>query len=417
MVARITEEERNEIYNYLRQGYSVRKTSKLTGRNYKTVRRYKEKLESQGSKDYSSSFSYVDTVAATSPAPPKPEVNEGLTHYDAKEELLAILNEKKKVPLISICNHLNTSPRNIEDMVTYLSSTGLEIGVVGNDVILSNEPLEQSLDLKPLGDSEIVFGVASDLHFGSTGCQITALNEFTLQCKKEGVTHIFCPGDITAGVGMYKGQEHDQYALTAEDQLSSLLVNLPEGFDWWLLGGNHDYSFISRAKGFNILRSAQTEREDVHYLGFDSATIPVLPGVDMELWHPSGGVAYAISYKLQKGIEQEAYQELFRIAQGKKDRPTLRFLLAGHLHIQLQAMFGPIFGAQCGSFEGETNYLRRKKLYPNVGGYIIKATLDSKGRFKRHEASFLHFVDIEDDYKNYNHARKKDSTPEKPLFT
>jgi len=121
------------------------------------------------------------------------------------------------------------------------------------------------------------------------------------------------------------------------------------------------------------------------------------------MWHPSGGVPYALSYRLQKGIEQIAFGELTKIVRGVKERPTIRFVLAGHLHVQVQAMFGSIFGCQAGCFEGQSPYLKRKGLVPQVGGYVIQAILGKNGLLKNFEAKFYIFEEVENDYRNYSH--------------
>jgi hypothetical protein len=104
-----------------------------------------------------------------------------------------------------------------------------------------------------------------------------------------------------------------------------------------------------------------------------------------------------MSYRLQKGIEQMAYEELKNISRSVKDTPTLRFVLCGHLHIQLQAMFGSIFGMQCGCFEGTTDYLKKKGVFPSVGGWIVKASLGRNGLLNNFDAKFYMYDEIEDD--------------------
>ena len=267
-------------------------------------------------------------------------------------------------------------------------------------------PKREAKFSNPLEDDDrICFGVVSDPHFGSKACQITALNYFAEEMKARGVKHVLCPGDIFTGIRVYPGHEFDRYALTVDEQEDSCIANLPKGFEWWMLGGNHDYSFISKCSGHNALLYLQSERDDVHYIGFDKAVVPLLPNVDCMLWHPSGGVPYSVSYRLQKGVEQLAFDELTSIVDGAKNNASVRFILAGHLHIQMQAMFGPIFGAQCGTFEGTTNYLKRKGLVPAIGGWIIEARLSKQtGMLKDFDAKFYLYPEIEDDWRNYKHS-------------
>jgi len=331
-------------------------------------------------------------------------------------DFLTILKNEKNIRLIEFCDRMGMVPKEMIEMVRYYRSKGHEIGIVDDRVIYSTEPLKEAALEYPIGDKEIIFGVASDLHFGSRACQITALNDFGEDCRAEGVTDIFLPGDVLAGINVYRGQHEDIYAFNPAAQENSCIENLPKGFTWWCLGGNHDYDAMKH-NGHNVIKSIAHKREDVNYLGFDQASLPLLPGVDAILWHPSGGVPYALSYRLQKGIETSAYAELMNLITGIKERPTLRFFFSGHLHIQLQSMFGPIFGAQCGTFEGQTNYLKRKGLIPNIGGYIIKARLDNKGMLREHEAKFKHYREIENDFENYKHTPAEEKPVEQPIFS
>jgi hypothetical protein len=335
---------------------------------------------------------------------------------DDVSEFLDIVSKQKNISIIDICNDLNCSPQRIDNLVSYHRSKGYDI-TIHEDMVMFFTDLVSSVEQVPqISETEITFGVASDLHFGSKAAQITALNEFCNICSKRGVKHIFSPGDIVAGYNVYPGQQFDLYALSAEEQEDSVIKNLPTGdFQWYMLGGNHDYAFIKKGGGHNPVLAIASKREDVHYVGFDDADIPILNGVELKLWHPSGGVPYSVSYRLQKGVEQISYSELRRIISGEKMAPTIRFVLSGHLHIQVQAMIGSIFGMQCGAFEGQTNYLKRKGLVPNIGGYIVNAELVKNGLIKNFDAKFYMFEDIEDDWRNYSHSIPKQKIV-KPIF-
>jgi hypothetical protein len=339
--------------------------------------------------------------------------NHSLTEND--EKLIKIL-ENEKINKISDIRHKlgGCSERYLrEKIIRNCRKNGYEINISNDNVILSKTMVRESEKISQISNcSEVIFGIVSDPHFGSKSCQITALNEFANIMKKQGVKHIFVPGDMVSGFDVYPGQIHDVYAISAKDQEETTLLNLPTGFDWYVLGGNHDYSFIKKGGGYNIISVLASKRSDIHYIGFDEANVPILNNVDVKLGHPSGGVPYSVSYRLQKSIEQITISELQNVVRGVKDKPTIRFVLLGHLHIQMQAMFGSIWGAQCGSFEGQTNYLKRKGLVPSIGGYIIKATLGNNGLLKNFDSKFYLFNEIEDDWRNYNH-----SIPEKKIIS
>jgi predicted phosphodiesterase len=331
------------------------------------------------------------------------------------KKILKFLDGKKKISIDELQNHFGGKKIDIEKSIRRCKNNGHEIVLDNNIVFISKTNVRDPEKISQISCTEITFGIVSDPHFGSKSCQITALNEFSEIMKKKGVKHIFCPGDLVAGYEVYPGQIHDVYAMSAKEQEESTLLNTPTGFQWYVLGGNHDYSYIKKGGGYNIISVIANKRSDVHYIGFDSATIPILNNVDVLLAHPSGGVPYSVSYRLQKNIEQITISELQNVVRGVKEKPSIRFVLLGHLHIQMQAMFGSIWGAQCGCFEGQTNYLKRKGLTPSIGGYIVKATLGKNGLLKNFESKFYLFDEIEDDWKNYKHSIPEQKIT-KPIF-
>ena len=328
---------------------------------------------------------------------------------ELEPKVLKILQTKKILKINEVLKELDCTRTKFNELVKRCRSKGYEIIIDNNIIILSTTNVRESDDINCLSPyTDITFGIVSDTHFGSKSCQITALNEFAEIMRKRGVKHIFVPGDLVAGHNVYPGQIHDVYAISGEEQQETCLLNLPTGFDWYVLGGNHDYSFMSKGGGFNIISSIAKKRSDIHYVGFDEANIPILKDVEVKLFHPSGGVPYSISYRLQKSLEQITMSELQSLVRGVKDKPTVRFVLAGHLHIQMQAMFGSIWGAQCGTFEGQTNYLKRKGLIPSIGGWIVNASLGHNGLLKNFESKFYLFNEIEGDWRNYNHYLPED---------
>jgi len=400
----------SEMWEYVKNNFNYEGHKKTFSNK---VSKMKKKLNEGSPQPAQTSYSYNEIQKGI------PEKSEDDFNYLNEEtEFINIVTQSKNINIYDLCDKLSCPPKRVKELVEHFRSKGSEIVLRSDQIILSDDIIIND-DITPipqLGETEIIFGVASDLHFGSHACQITALNQFAHICKKEGVKHIFVPGDVFSGIKVYPGHEYDIYAQSAEEQEASLIKNLPTGFDWFALGGNHDYSFIKKGGGHNALKKVESEREDFHYLGFDDTTIPILNGVDLRMWHPSGGVPYSVSYRLQKGVEQIAYAELSNIIAGIKEKPTVRFLLAGHLHIQMQAMFGSIFGAQCGTFEGQTNYLKRKGLVPNIGGYIIKASLNTKGKLSKFEAPFYMFEEIEHDWKSYSHSYEMKKEFEKGIF-
>ncbi len=354
------------------------------------------------------------------------EINQGITDADVEEvsqefrgNFLKLIRKAKNISIIDAANTLECPPKNITEAINYYIGIGYEIGILNDNIIFDRKTHVPTNNIKqPLSDyKDITFAVSSDLHFGSTACQITAMNEFNDICDKEGVKHILVAGDIFAGYNTYRGQEYDVYAKGSDKQIESAVINLPNTNNkkYYMLGGNHDYTYIKSA-GVNVVKALSILRHDVEYLNFDIADIPLLTGVDARLWHPSGGSPYSTSYRAQKGGEQLNIEELTKIAEGTKEKPTINFFFVGHLHVQMQMLMGNMLAMQVGCFEGTTNYLKRKALVPAIGGYIIKASINKNGFLRNYDCKFHRFQEIENDFENYNHSLPNNSEILKPVL-
>jgi len=333
---------------------------------------------------------------------------------DVSTAFIEVLESQGYVPLVNLCNELNCPPKVIHSLIEEYRDAGYEIINDGLKVFLSTHKTADVKKHSISNDKEIDFAVASDLHFGSKACQITRLNEFCDVCRVEGIKHIFVPGDIVAGRNVYKGQEHDQYATTSEEQEESVIKNLPTGFEWYMLGGNHDYSFI-KSTGHNPLRAITNQRSDCHYVGYDNANVQILNSVDLKMWHPGGSVAYALSYKIQKRIDRLGIDELHNLLVDNQSS-TVRILLAGHYHQNLSTLMGgTILGLMCGAFEGKTNLTERMGVTPTIGGWILNVCFN-ENNIVEFTQRFWNRPEIQDDYKNYNHSLERNIGIDKPVF-
>lgn len=324
-----------------------------------------------------------------------------------------LFRDRSSIPARDAAWDLDCSPYELRLMIADARSRGIEIAEI--DGVLHYGVVEDS-PIETLGTDQIVFGVMSDLHFGAKACQITAISRFVDDCMHEGVTHILIPGDIVDGTGIFKGQDLEQYAATADGQESSVIRNLPvkKGLRYIALGGNHDESWMKNGKGHNPLRAIETQREDFTFVGFNRKKIPLLPGVDCVLWHGCGGSSYAKTYKIQKHVSNIAYDELRRAQEGIE--PTVRFLLAGHWHVYAEILDGGIEAMLCGAFAGTNGLTAMLGVDPVIRGLIVWANLDKRGKLRRIRVDKMDYPEIADDWKNYSHE-PVETVIERPLFT
>ena len=256
---------------------------------------------------------------------------------------------------------------------------------------------------------------ASDWHFGSRYEQPTNLRAFIDRAYDEGVREIFAPGDVLAGTRLYRGQSADLYVSEAADQIQALCTRVPrkEGLRYWIIGGSHDYVYI-RHGGPDPLKHVSMLRPDIIHLGYDAADVPLTENMHLRMWHPTGGVPYARSYRLQKGMEAFVYAEMQRAVR-HQDNPKLGIVAAGHLHILTSCSVGVIEGFQVGCFEGQSGYLRGRGLFPEIGGYILRMKVTPGGRVLESWAGRFLMDEIKDDWLNYPMPTREENKIE-PVF-
>lgn len=225
--------------------------------------------------------------------------------------------------------------------------------------------IHKNLNLKTYDGDKYIFAVVSDTHFGSRWQQLTHLHTFYEKCASMGISTVLHAGDLVAGQKIYRGQEFELFMHGADAQTEYAIKYYPriKGIKTLMISGNHDLSHYKYA-GVDVCQAVAKERDDIEYLGKDGAYLN-MHGISIYLAHGTGGNAYARSYKLQKVIEQLAPEQ----------KPNI--LIMGHYHTQVfMPMYRNVMAIQMPCFEAQTPYLKRKGLYPEVGGIIIEFVID-----------------------------------------
>ncbi len=204
------------------------------------------------------------------------------------------------------------------------------------------------------------FGALADNHACSSEERLEALHTFYHECKKRGIQDMYNAGDLLAGQDVYKGQEYELNVFGADNQVNYLVENYPciPGMTTHFVTGNHDYSFYKKI-GLDVGIMIAERRSDMKYLGIFQGDVMYKCIPLIRVVHPDGGMAYALSYRMQKYVEQ--------ISSGKKPR----IIIAGHQHTSIYFLYRNIHVVQAGAFEGQTKLILRKGINPSIGGWII----------------------------------------------
>ncbi|MGH2567611.1 MAG: metallophosphoesterase [Bacteroidota bacterium] len=215
----------------------------------------------------------------------------------------------------------------------------------------------------------IKIGLVSDTHFGSLWQQPSALDLAYDWFKREKVTAVLHAGDLCDGSGrMHKGMAQEQFlhnAVAVVDYVVNVYPKAP--FTTFMIGGNHDLSYM-KEDGVDVPRAVSERRKDIVYLGNASGTVQLRDFSDtvFELQHPDGAAANHLN-KVRTYIDRDRSPDLL---------PNV--MVMGHLHrFSILPEYRGVLGIEMPAFQGQTSYLERRALYPNIGAVLL--TLKSDG--------------------------------------
>lgn len=218
----------------------------------------------------------------------------------------------------------------------------------------------------PSSAGAVRYGVIADTQFGSLYCRLDALKVFYEQAAKRGITDMLHAGDVLDGWRVYRGQEWELRDRGWEEQLDRLEKDSPKikGITTHFITGNHDASFKIPI-GINVGQKIAEARPDFHFLGEDTGRIVFKNKAGakwiVDLIHPSGGTAYAVSYHAQKIIES--------LSGGTK--PNM--IAIGHYHkAELMPQYRNVVSVQAGTFQSQTPFMARKHIAAHIGGWLIE---------------------------------------------
>ena len=170
-----------------------------------------------------------------------------------------------------------------------------------------------------------------------------------------------------------------------------------DGLSYYVMGGNHDWKHVIVA-GRDPIRMLCDQRDDMIYGGYNAWGIPLTEKAHIRLVHPAGGVSYARSYKLQKGIENLAFEAL-REAMRVDLPPIVSILVMGHYHLTNYSPEPPLYGLLAGCFQAQTDFMKVRNMVPHIAGIILQLKVNDRGRIGETGYRIISFDEIKEDWK------------------
>jgi len=189
-------------------------------------------------------------------------------------------------------------------------------------------------------------------------------------------------GDFVDGIDVYRGQVYELFIHGAQSQTDYAIKYYPKhkNITTYVLGGNHDYSFIKKSNT-DIFRDIVQERHDIVFMGYHSRFVKFGP-ISMYLVHGDGA---ANNSRLKRTMD--------------KITQKVDMVLVGHYHIfNYLPMYRGMIGWQLGCFQAQTPYLKRRSYFPEVGGIILTIHKGKKGSIRIIHELIPYYKMIKHDY-------------------
>jgi predicted phosphodiesterase len=275
----------------------------------------------------------------------------------------------------SVCNALDLSPAALARLIAEAKAAGIAVDVAHEAIaIRAAAPSDEVQEVAQASGHEQRVAAISDTHFGSRYCMRQQLVDFVRYAYEQGCREVLHAGDFLDGCYRHGRFELSHHGI--DDQADDAIATLPRmpGLRYLCVAGNHDQTF-TELSGVEVGRYIEARfrsagRDDVRFYGNAGAWLRVR-GVLVHLWHPRGGVPYALSYRLQKQIES--------YAPGHK--PDV--LLAGHLHKSVQVATRGVHGFLVPCWQSAGSAFSNSLVgQPVNGGLILSWRLTAHGTLR-----------------------------------
>jgi hypothetical protein len=337
---------------------------------------------------------------------PSPLITEPVTELSDLESSILSIVKKNVVSVGEISRQVDRSSETVIKTIDSLISKHY-------DVVLDETRHEVSIPHEPSKTFEptefkyyrnfFTIGIVTDTHLCSTYQQATLLHDAYKIFDDRQTDFNIHAGDLVDGIDMYRGHRQELFKFDASTQRQYAIDNYPKSSrntKTYIIGGQHDFSFFKQ-NGYDIVEHICEKRDDLIYRGFFNTQFSV-KGLLVDLQHPGGGLAYALSYNPQKLAESVSGYVLSTMRSNPANYKNLPVLmLIGHYHVPMHLpnyMGMDISTLPC--FQTQTRYLQQKKKMPTVGCAIAELWLDKDNNLSSVTIEFIvmnHRV-IEKDY-------------------
>lgn len=231
---------------------------------------------------------------------------------------------------------------------------------------------------------EITFGAIADSHLGSNYERLDILESLYDIYAERGIERVFHAGNYIDGESSVNSDSIHTHGI--DGQANYFVGCYPSRVGmttYYISGDDHEAWFKGIDIGQHIEDIARRQgREDLKYLGYMEADVPLVEGSDrmIRVLHAGGGSSYALTYTSQKIID--TYDD--------SEKPDI--LLIGHYH---KASYLPNYRGvaiwSLGCQQEQTPFMRKKRLHADLGGWAITVGLSVEDEIVRVSSEFFSY--------------------------
>ena len=274
---------------------------------------------------------------------------------------------KKGKTLQEICSLLELKDYEVIGIVGLLKQEGHLVDYINGEVVALKRPVKNNDIYQIPNDLETMhLLLISDTHLCSKYDRLDILRYLYAKADDRGVKHILHSGDFTDGRSNRPEHVYELKELSYDGQVDYCVDKYPRfSGNTYVISGNHD-NWWYKSNGSEIVKSISKQRDDIIYLGPDVSDIKI-GKLKIRLFHGSGGMAYAKSYKVQKYLDSIPLDEKPHILQ------------TGHTHQSFYLKQDNTHCFQTGCLEDLTPFSRSMGFSGDKSCWWVTVNFDNKG--------------------------------------
>ena len=274
---------------------------------------------------------------------------------------------KKGKTLQEICSLLELKDYEVIGIVELLKQEGHLVDYINGEVVALKRPVKNNDIYQIPNDLETMhLLLISDTHLCSKYDRLDILRYLYAKADDRGVKHILHSGDFTDGRSNRPEHVYELKELSYDGQVDYCVDKYPRfSGNTYVISGNHD-NWWYKSNGSEIVKSISKQRDDIIYLGPDVSDIKI-GKLKIRLFHGSGGMAYAKSYKVQKYLDSIPLDEKPHILQ------------TGHTHQSFYLKQDNTHCFQTGCLEDLTPFSRSMGFSGDKSCWWVTVNFDNKG--------------------------------------